>query len=241
LERRATLLEVENLSVQYAAFKALHDVSLSVEDGLIVSIVGANGAGKSTLINAISGMIRPKAGRVVFDGVTLSTMAPHDVVRLGVVQVPEGRKLFPDLTVYENLLVGGSHKRAKAERSATLEEVYDLFPVLRERHVQLARTLSGGEQQMLAIGRAMMSKPKLLMMDEPSLGLAPIVVQSIFGVIKELKRRGLTILLVEQNIRHSLQISDYAYVLETGQVVLEGTGQAVLADEHTTAAYIGAN
>jgi branched-chain amino acid transport system ATP-binding protein len=137
--------------------------------------------------------------------------------------------------------VGGSHKRAKAERSATLEEVYDLFPVLKERHAQLARTLSGGEQQMLAIGRAMMSKPKLLMMDEPSLGLAPIVVQSIFGVVKELKRRGLTILLVEQNIRHSLQISDYAYVLETGQVVLEGTGQAVLADEHTTAAYIGAS
>ncbi|MCJ7797909.1 MAG: ABC transporter ATP-binding protein [Thermoleophilia bacterium] len=233
------MLKVENLSVQYAAFKALHGVSLSVEDGLIVSIVGANGAGKSTLINAISGMIRPKEGRVTFDGETLSTMAPHDVVRLGVVQVPEGRKLFPDLSVFENLLVGGSHKRAKAERSATIEEVYDLFPVLKERNTQLARTLSGGEQQMLAIGRAMMSKPKLLMMDEPSLGLAPIVVQSIFGVVKELKRRGLTILLVEQNIRHSLQISDYAYVLETGQVVLEGTGQEVLADEHTTAAYIG--
>jgi branched-chain amino acid transport system ATP-binding protein len=239
LERRSELLKVENLSVQYAAFKALHGVSLSVEDGLIVSIVGANGAGKSTLINAISGMIRPKEGRVTFDGETLSTMAPHDVVRLGVVQVPEGRKLFPDLSVFENLLVGGSHKRAKAERSATIEEVYDLFPVLKERNTQLARTLSGGEQQMLAIGRAMMSKPKLLMMDEPSLGLAPIVVQSIFGVVKELKRRGLTILLVEQNIRHSLQISDYAYVLETGQVVLEGTGQEVLADEHTTAAYIG--
>ncbi len=233
------MLKVENLSVQYAAFKALQGVSLSVDDGLIVSIVGANGAGKSTLINAISGMIRPKEGRVVFDGETLSTMAPHDVVRFGVVQVPEGRKLFPDLTVFENLLVGGSHKRARAERTATLEEVYDLFPVLKERHAQLARTLSGGEQQMLAIGRAMMSKPKLLMMDEPSLGLAPIVVQSIFGVIKELKRRGLTILLVEQNIRHSLQISDYAYVLETGRVVLEGTGQVVLADEHTTAAYIG--
>ena len=234
------MLEVENLSVQYAAFKALESVSLSVDDGLIVSIVGANGAGKSTLINAISAMIRPKEGRVIFDGETLSTMAPHDVVRLGVVQVPEGRKLFPDLTVFENLLVGGSHKRAKAERSATLEEVYDLFSVLRERHSQLARTLSGGEQQMLAIGRAMMSKPKLLMMDEPSLGLAPIVVQSIFAVVTELKRRGLTILLVEQNIRHSLQIADYAYVLETGRVVLEGTGQEVLADEHTTAAYIGA-
>jgi branched-chain amino acid transport system ATP-binding protein len=234
------LLKVENLSVQYAAFKALEGVSLSVDDGLIVSIVGANGAGKSTLLNAISAMIRPKEGRVVFDGETVSTMAPHDVVRLGVVQVPEGRKLFPDLTVFENLLVGGSHKRARAERSATLEEVYDLFPVLKERHTQLARTLSGGEQQMLAIGRAMMSKPKLLMMDEPSLGLAPIVVQSIFGVIKELKRRGLTILLVEQNIRHSLQIADYAYVLETGRVVLEGTGRDVLADEHTTAAYIGA-
>ncbi len=234
------MLKVENLSVQYTAFKALQDVSLEVDAGLIVSIVGANGSGKSTLINTISGLLRPTAGRVRFEDQVLSEMSPHDIVRFGVVQVPEGRKLFPDLTVLENLLVGGSHKRAKEVRTQTLDEVLALFPVLGERQSQLARTLSGGEQQMLAIGRAMMSKPKLLMMDEPSLGLAPIVVQSIFGVVKKLKELGLTILLVEQNIRHSLQISDYAYVLETGQIVLQGTGAAVLADEHTTAAYLGA-
>jgi branched-chain amino acid transport system ATP-binding protein len=234
------LLRVTDLSVQYAAFKALHGVSLQVDDGLIVSIVGANGAGKSTLINTISGLLRPSHGNIMLDDVDLTTMPAHEIVRNGVVQVPEGRKLFPEMTVYENLLIGGSHKRAKAVRNQTVEEVYDLFPVLKERHGQLARTLSGGEQQMLAIGRAMMSLPKILMMDEPSLGLAPIIVQNIFNVVLELKKRGLTVMLVEQNIRHSLQISDRAYVLETGAVVLEGTGQEVLADEHTKAAYIGA-
>jgi branched-chain amino acid transport system ATP-binding protein len=233
------MLSVEELSVQYAAFKALHGVSLTVQEGLIVSIVGANGAGKSTLINTVSGMVRPKAGRVVFDGVDLTTQQPHDIVRHGVVQVPEGRKLFPDMTVLENLQVGGSHKAARAARPKNVEEVYDLFPVLKERKGQLARTLSGGEQQMLAIGRALMSEPRVLMMDEPSLGLAPIIVQSIFEVVKELKARGLTIMLVEQNIRHSLQISDYAYVLETGRVALQGTGAEVLANEHTKAAYLG--
>lgn len=234
------MLKVENLSVQYAAFKALHGVSLQVDEGLIVSIVGANGAGKSTLINTISGLLRPTEGSITLDGRELSTMSAHDIVRAGVVQVPEGRKLFPDLSVQENLLVGGSHKRARALRDKAVVEVFDLFPVLKERHDQLARTLSGGEQQMLAIGRAMMSQPKLLMMDEPSLGLAPIIVKSIFNVVLELKKRGLTVLLVEQNIRHSLQISDRAYVLETGAVVLQGTGQEVLADEHTKTAYIGA-
>ncbi|MHB0980590.1 MAG: ABC transporter ATP-binding protein [Thermoleophilia bacterium] len=233
------MLRVENLSVQYAAFKALHGVSLQVDEGLIVSIVGANGAGKSTLINTISGLLRPTEGSITFDGVELTTMSAHEIVRTGVVQVPEGRKLFPDLSVQENLLVGGSHKRARALRDKTVVEVFDLFPVLQERHDQLARTLSGGEQQMLAIGRAMMSQPKILMMDEPSLGLAPIIVKNIFNVVLELKKRGLTVLLVEQNIRHSLQISDRAYVLETGAVVLQGTGQEVLADEHTKAAYIG--
>jgi branched-chain amino acid transport system ATP-binding protein len=233
------LLRVENLNVQYAAFRALQDVSLNVSEGQIVSIVGANGAGKSTLINTVSGMLRPTSGQILFGGDDLTRVAPHDIARRGVVQVPEGRKLFPELTVLENLMVGGSHKRAKAQREATLEEVYALFPVLKERKRQLARTLSGGEQQMLAIGRAMMSQPKILMMDEPSLGLAPIVVQNIFKVVEELKRRGLTVLLVEQNVRHSLQIADYAYVLETGRVVLQGSGPEVLADEHTKAAYVG--
>lgn len=233
------MLKVENLNVQYAAFKALQDVSLSVSEGQIVSIVGANGAGKSTLINTISGVLRPAGGRVLFADQDLTRMSAHEVVRQGVVQVPEGRKLFPEMTVYENLLVGGSHKRAKPLRTQAIEEVYDLFPVLRERQKQLARTLSGGEQQMLAIGRAMVSQPKILMMDEPSLGLAPIVVQNIFKVVEELKHRGLTVMLVEQNIRHSLQISDYAYVLETGRVVLEGPGPEVLVNEHTKAAYVG--
>jgi len=233
------MLEVENLSVQYGAFKALHDVSLNVEEGLIVSIVGANGAGKSTLMNTISGMLRPIRGSIRFEGEDLTSMSAHDIVRLGLVQVPEGRKLFPDLSVYENLLTGSSFKRAKAERAGALEEVYDLFPRLKERQKQMGRTLSGGEQQMLAIGRAMMCRPRILMMDEPSLGLAPIVVQNIFKVIVELKNRGLTVMLVEQNIRHSLSISDYAYVLETGAVALQGTGAAVLADEHTAAAYLG--
>ena len=233
------MLKVENLSVQYGAFKALHDVSLEVAEGLIVTIVGANGAGKSTLINTISGLLRPTTGRITFEGDDFTVVSPHDIVRRGIVQVPEGRKLFPDLSVFENLLAGSSFKRAKGERMQTLEEVYSLFPRLEEREKQLAKTLSGGEQQMLAIGRAMMSRPRILMMDEPSLGLAPIVVTAIFKVIVELKKLGLTVLLVEQNIRHSLQISDYAYVLETGAVALQGTGQDVLTDEHTAAAYLG--
>jgi branched-chain amino acid transport system ATP-binding protein len=233
------LLRVENLNVQYAAFKALQGVSLQVASGQIVSIVGANGAGKSTLINTISGVLRPTSGSVVFEDADLARVPPHEIARRGLVQVPEGRSLFPEMTVYENLLIGGSHKRARERRKDTVEEVYSLFPVLRERSKQLARTLSGGEQQMLAIGRAMMSQPKILMMDEPSLGLAPIVVQNIFKVIEELRTRGLTVMLVEQNVRHSLQIADYAYVLETGHVVIEGTGPQVLADEHTKAAYVG--
>ena len=233
------LLRVEDISVQYAAFKALHGVSLEVAEGQIVSIVGANGAGKSTLINTISGLLRPTEGRIFFGDDDLTALRAHEIVRRGVVQVPEGRMLFPELSVFENLLAGSSYKGAKAERTQALGEVHDLFPVLEERAKQLARTLSGGEQQMLAIGRAMMSRPRILMMDEPSLGLAPIVVQQIFQVVKELRERGLTVLLVEQNIRHSLQISDFAYVLETGSIVLQGTGAEVLADEHTTAAYIG--
>jgi branched-chain amino acid transport system ATP-binding protein len=233
------LLKIENLNVQYAAFKALQQVSLQVAPGQIVSIVGANGAGKSTLINTISGILRPTSGTITFGDVDLTRIQPHEIARRGVVQVPEGRSLFPELTVYENLLVGGSHKRARDKRKETVKEVYSLFPVLEERTKQLARTLSGGEQQMLAIGRAMMSQPQILMMDEPSLGLAPIVVQNIFKVIVELKRRGLTVMLVEQNVRHSLSIADYAYVLETGHVVLEGTGPEVLANDHTRAAYVG--
>jgi branched-chain amino acid transport system ATP-binding protein len=233
------LLRVENLNVQYGAFRALYDVSLTVEDGLIVSIVGANGAGKTTLLNTISGLLTPTSGKVYFNDTELTALPGHEVVRLGVVQIPEGRKLFPDMSVHDNLIAGAMHPRAKEGRDKTVEEVFGLFPVLKERRTQLAKTLSGGEQQMLAIGRGLMSRPDLLMLDEPSLGLAPLLVRQIFEVVKELKERGLTILLVEQNVRHSLTISDYAYVLETGHVVLSGTGRAVLEDEHTKKAYIG--
>jgi branched-chain amino acid transport system ATP-binding protein len=233
------LLEVENINVQYGAFKALYDVYLTVEDGLIVSIVGANGAGKTTLLNTISGLLRPTSGKITFDGIELTELPGHKIVHEGVVQIPEGRKLFPDMSVYDNLISGAMHPRAKANREDTIEEVFDLFPLLRERRTQLARSLSGGEQQMLAIGRGLMSRPKLLMLDEPSLGLAPLLVRQIFQVVPELKARGLTILLVEQNVRHSLAIADYAYVLETGHVVLSGPGREVLEDEHTRRAYLG--
>jgi len=233
------LLEVENINVQYGAFKVLYDVSIAVEDGLIVSIVGANGAGKTTLLNTISGLLRPTAGKITFDGVDLTALPGHKIVHEGVVQIPEGRKLFPGMTVYDNLISGAMHPRAKAGREETVEEVFDLFPVLRERRTQLAKSLSGGEQQMLAIGRGIMSKPRLLMLDEPSLGLAPLLVRQIFEIVQELKARGLTILLVEQNVHHSLAIADYAYVLETGHVVLSGSGQEVLQDEHTKRAYLG--
>ncbi|MFZ5911201.1 MAG: ABC transporter ATP-binding protein [Chloroflexota bacterium] len=233
------MLNVKNLQVQYGAFVALHGVSLSVTEGQVVSIVGANGAGKTTLINSISGLLRPTAGEITFEDRDLARLESHTIAALGIVQVPEGRKLFPDMTVYENLLIGSYSKRSKQYRKESLEMVFHLFPRLEQRTKQLARTLSGGEQQMLAVGRAVMSKPRLMMFDEPSLGLAPLLVQSIFQTITQLKAAGMTIMLVEQNVRQSLQISDYAYVLETGQVVLEGSGQSVLDDEHTRKAYLG--
>jgi branched-chain amino acid transport system ATP-binding protein len=233
------VLKVEQLSVKYGAFYALRDVSLTIEDGNITTIAGANGAGKTTLINTISGVVKPVSGRLTFENVELTRMKGHEIASLGVVQVPEGRKLFPEMTVYENLMMGGYNQRARPLRAETMETVFQLFPVLRERSKQSARTLSGGEQQMLSIGRAMMAKPRLLMFDEPSLGLAPLLVREIFSSIEKLKSQGLTILLVEQNIRHSLQIADYAYVLETGQVVLQGTGREVMENEHTKKAYLG--
>ncbi|MFZ5818780.1 MAG: ABC transporter ATP-binding protein [Chloroflexota bacterium] len=233
------MLTVKNLQVQYGAFVALQGVSLAVTEGQVVSIVGANGAGKTTLINTLSGLLRPTAGEITFEGRDLTRLESHAIAAQGVVQVPEGRKLFPDMTVYENLLMGSYSKRAKQYRKESLEMVFQLFPRLEQRRKQLARTLSGGEQQMLAIGRAVMAKPRLMMFDEPSLGLAPLLVQSIFQTITQLKAAGMTIMLVEQNVRQSLQISDCAYVLETGQVVLEGSGQSVLENEHTRKAYLG--
>lgn len=233
------MLNVKNLRVHYGAFAALQDVSLTIEEGRIVSIVGANGAGKTTLINAISGLLRPVSGDITFEGQNLLRLEGYAIASMGVAQVPEGRKLFGDMTVCENLLMGSYSSRAKPEREKSLEMVYDLFPILKSRSNQLARTLSGGEQQMLAVGRAVMMRPRLMMLDEPSLGLAPMVVQNIFEVILRLKAAGQTIMLVEQNVRQSLQISDYAYVLETGQVVLNGTGREVLENDHTRKAYLG--
>ena len=233
------MLSAQNLVVKYGMFSALNDVSIKVEKGQIVGIVGANGAGKSTLLNAISGINKATSGSLMFEDMDLTRMSAHAIVRAGVVQVPEGRRLFPEMTVYENLLVGSAHKRARADRSENFDKAFALFPRLKERESQLARTLSGGEQQMVAVARALMSSPRILMMDEPSLGLAPIVIQEIFKVVSRLRELGLTILLVEQNVHHCLLISDYAYVLETGQLVLEGTGQEVLDNPMTKAAYLG--
>lgn len=233
------MLAVKNLRVQYGAFAALQEVSLSITEGQVVSIVGANGAGKTTLINTISGLLRPVSGQVTFEDKDLLRLEGHVISSIGVAQVPEGRKLFTDMTVYENLLLGSYSSRAKPNREQSMEMVFELFPVLKSRSKQFARTLSGGEQQMLAIGRAVMMRPRLMMFDEPSLGLAPILVQSIFEAILRLKAAGMTIMLVEQNVRQSLQISDYAYVLETGRVVLKGTGREVMDDDHTRKAYLG--
>jgi branched-chain amino acid transport system ATP-binding protein len=233
------LLNVDNLVVKYGMFRALDGLSIKVEEGQVVGIVGANGAGKSTMMNTVSGILRATSGSVTFEGADITKMPPHKITQLGLVQVPEGRRLFPDMTVKENMLVGSAHKRAKAERAENFERAYSLFPRLKERENQLAKTLSGGEQQMVAVGRALMGSPRILMMDEPSLGLAPIVIQEIFKVVQTLKEQGMTILLVEQNVHHCLQISDYAYVIETGELVLEGTGKVLLEDPHTKAAYLG--
>lgn len=233
------MLAVKNLRVQYGAFAALQEVSLSITEGQVVSIVGANGAGKTTLINTISGLLRPVSGQITFEDKDLLRLEGHVISSIGVAQVPEGRKLFTDMTVYENLLMGSYSSRAKPDREQSLEMVFGLFPILKSRSKQFARTLSGGEQQMLAIGRAVMMRPRLMMFDEPSLGLAPMLVQSIFEAILRLKAAGMTIMLVEQNVRQSLQISDYAYVLETGRVVLKGSGREVMEDDHTRKAYLG--
>lgn len=233
------MLTITNLSVNYGAFQALNNVSLTIPAGKVVSIVGVNGAGKTTLINTISGLLKPVSGQINLEGREITQLPGHEVANLGVIQVPEGRKLFPDMTVQENLLMGGFLPRVRSQRAATLHEIFTLFPVLQRRQSQLAKTLSGGEQQMVAIGRALMSHPKLLMFDEPSLGLAPLLVREIFRTLDTLKARGMTILLVEQNVRQSLQVADYAYVLETGQIVLEGDGRSVAENEHTQKAYLG--
>jgi len=232
------LLKISELSVFYRDLQALKDISLTVKKGEIVSVIGSNAAGKSSLLNAISKIIRSISGHIDFLGERMDRLLSHQIVEKGIVQIPEGRKIFYPMTVLENLILGSYLKSAKRMREKNLGEVLALFPVLEERKNQVAGTLSGGEQQMLAIGRGMMSNPKLLMLDEPSLGLSPLLVNQIFNVTKEINQRGTTILLVEQNVVQALSLADRAYVLENGRIVLEGPGKNLLSDKRVQTAYL---
>jgi branched-chain amino acid transport system ATP-binding protein len=233
------MLHVEDLRVSYGQVPALWEVGFDVQAGEIVALVGGNGAGKSTTLKTISGLLRPTTGRIVLDGDELQRRSTMEIVERGVVQVPEGRKLFPEMTVRDNLLLGAFLPPSRPRQVERLEEVYGIFPRLREREKQVAGTLSGGEQQMVAIGRGLMAGPKILMLDEPSLGLAPIMVEEMFRVIVEINRAGVTILLVEQNTEHALAIASRGFVLESGRVVLAGTGAELLANERVREAYLG--
>lgn len=233
------LLKIEEISVFYGEMCALRNVSASVEEGEIVSIVGANGAGKSTLINTISGILKPKTGTISFNGAEISRLEAHQVVEKGVIQVPEGRRLFPNMTVEENLLLGSYSPATRKNRQANLDKVFDLLPRLAERKKQIARTMSGGEQQMLAIGRALMSEPKLLMFDEPSLGLAPKLVTQVLELIQSIAAQGVTVLLVEQNVQNALELCHRGYVLENGTVGLTGPASELLNNPHIKKAYLG--
>ena len=232
------MLNVDNLNVYYGSIHAIQGVSFQVNQGEIVTLIGANGAGKSTTLNTVSGLLRSKTGSVTFNGENISTTAPHLVVRKGIVHVPEGRRIFAKLTVEENLEMG-AYTRPGKEWDDSLADVYDRFPRLKERRRQVAGTLSGGEQQMLAIGRALVCKPKLLMLDEPSMGLAPIIVEQVFSIIEEIHKTGVTILLVEQNARMALSVADRGYVLETGRIALTGTGKELLTNDSVRKAYLG--
>lgn len=231
------MLEVKNLNVSYGAVHAIHGVSLTVNDGEIVSLIGANGAGKTTILRAISGLKKADSGEIQFDGNDLRKTEPSRIINLKLAHVPEGRHIFPQMTVEENLEMGAFADGADME--ATMSEVYERFSRLKERKKQLAGTLSGGEQQMLAVGRALMAKPKMILMDEPSMGLSPLLVKEIFSIIKEVNKKGITILLVEQNAKMALSISNRAYVLETGKISIEGNAKDLLNDERVKKAYLG--
>ncbi|MEW6264025.1 MAG: ABC transporter ATP-binding protein [Thermodesulfobacteriota bacterium] len=232
-------LEVRNIDVFYGDVQVIFDLSLKVEEGEVVSIIGANGAGKTTLLRTISGLMHPARGEILFAGRPIQAAPPEQIVEQGIVHVPEGRRLFTLMTVKDNLIVGAFNSRADRIKEATLAEVHQLLPRLKEREYQLAVSLSGGEQQMVAIGRGLMATPKLLMMDEPSLGLAPILVKSIFETVRQIKNKGTTVLLVEQDVKHSLSLSDRAYVLEHGRIALEGPASEVLDNPHVKTAYLG--
>lgn len=233
------MLDVKNIDVYYGDAQALWDVSFSVNQGEIVTLVGSNGAGKSTTLKAISGLVPPSTGEIRLEGNRIDRAPAHRIVEMGIAQIPEGRRLWPGLSVQENLELGAYVPAARAVRKETMEWVFQLFPLLRERRSQLAGTLSGGEQQMLAIGRGLLSRPKLLILDEPSLGLAPLLVDEVFETIQKINGEGMTILLVEQNVNHALAISTRGYVLETGRIVISGSGKELLADEHVKTAYLG--
>jgi branched-chain amino acid transport system ATP-binding protein len=233
------MLEFSNIDAFYGKAQALFGVSIGVDESEIVALIGSNGAGKTTLLNTISGLLRPAAGRVVFLGKRIDGLTPYGIVELGISHIPEGRKVFPDMSVRENLEIGAYTKRVWKRKQETLDEIYQLFPILRARQRQLARTLSGGEQQMLAIGRGIMSSPRLCMIDEPSSGLAPILLLELFRVITSLREQGITILLIEQNVRHTLEVADRAYVLENGRVILAGESKTLLHEELITKAYLG--
>lgn len=233
------MLEIKNLAVAYGGIEALKGISLEVEEGKIVTLVGANGAGKSTMLRSIVGIVKPKSGTITYNGKNLLAEKTHNIVKRGITLVPEGRRIFPDLTVFENLKIGAYTRKDEKEIKRDYEWVFSLFPKLKEREWQLAGTLSGGEQQMLAVGRALMSRPKLLMMDEPSLGLAPLIINDIFNIIKEINKLGVTILLIEQNANAALKIADVGYVMETGRITMKGTGRELLTNEEIRKAYLG--
>jgi len=233
------VLKVEHIQVFYGDLQVLWDVSFEVGEGEVVTLVGANGAGKSTTLKTVSSLLTPASGALTFDGVRLDKVPAHKVIEYGLAHVPEGRRLFPEMTVEENLVVGSLKREAKVLRAQTMQRVFDLFPRLLERRKQPAGTLSGGEQQMLAIGRGLMSRPRLLMFDEPSLGLAPLLVQEIFRIIRMVSKEGVTVLLVEQNVKHSLEICDRAYILENGRITLSGAGKELLDNPHVKEAYLG--
>lgn len=235
------MLEIKNLKVSYGPFQALHGINFKVPKNQIISLIGANGAGKSTTLMTISGMVHKESGAVFYNGTDISDLPPHNITRLGIAHIPEGRRIFPKLSVEDNLIIGtvSDKKITKDIQQKRIDEMYDLFPRLKERYRQNGGTLSGGEQQMLAIARGLMADPELIMLDEPSLGLAPIIVEEIFKIILRLKKQGKSILLIEQNATAALQIADYAYVLELGSISLEGTGKELLDNDNVKKAYLG--
>ena len=233
------ILTVNHIDVFHGTFQALWDVSLQVREGEMLALIGANTSGKSTLLDTISGLLHPASGRIEFDEREITRLDPYQIVEMGITQVPEGRRIFPDVSVFDNLLIGSYNRKAREKKKENLEKVYDHFPILRERRKQVAKTLSGGEQQMLVIARGLMADPKLMLIDEMSLGLAPIIINELFRALKGIRERGITILFVEQNVRRTLQEADRAYILETGRVVLSGSSSDLQEEDHVRKAYFG--